>query len=102
VIKPSNSTYLTNHGWIKLKKDHIPGLGDTLDFCVIGAGFDTKRAQTTTGKLAYGVKWNVWHIGCLENKQEVIEQVYLLLFLLMIECATRICSIVYGDLESSK
>ena len=77
VIKPANSPYLGNHNWIKLKKDYIPGLGDTLDFCIVGAGFDSKRAKSA-GKLLHGMKWNVLHVGCLENKDGVVQRVSLL------------------------
>lgn len=77
VLKPSKASYSGRHGWIKLKKDYIPGLGDALDFCVVGAGFDTARARDM--KSSQGQKWNIWHIGCLENKPEVIEQVCVML-----------------------
>lgn len=74
VLKPSNSPYLGRHNWIKLKKDYIPGLGDNLDFCLVGAGYDPTRALGTL-KPQHGAKWNVWHVGCLENKVDVIERV---------------------------
>jgi DNA ligase 4 len=73
VIKPANAPYIDHHNWIKLKKDYIPGLGDTLDFCLVGAGFSAERARKA-GK-SIGTKWNVWHVGCLENKEDVIERV---------------------------
>jgi DNA ligase-4 len=59
---------------LKLKKDYIPGLGDTLDLCIVGAGFDTTRARDGI-KAQQNAKYNIWHVGCLENKQEVIEEV---------------------------
>jgi DNA ligase-4 len=59
---------------MKLKKDYIPGLGDTLDFCIVGAGFDATRARDGI-KAQQNVKWNTWHIGCLENKHQVVEEV---------------------------
>lgn len=57
--------------WIKLKKDYIPGLGDTADFSLIGARYDPKDAQhlSDTGHLS----WTRFFIGCLENKDAVIQ-----------------------------
>ena len=74
VLKPSDAPYYASPTWLKLKQDHIPGLGDTLDFCLIGASFDPKRDQNS-GKHPQGVKWNVWHVACLENKPDVLEYV---------------------------
>jgi DNA ligase 4 len=74
VVKPANAPYTGRHGWMKLKKDHIPGLGDNLDFCIVGAGFDAEYARDG-GKPQQGQKWNTWHIGCLENKSQVLENV---------------------------
>jgi DNA ligase 4 len=74
VLKPANSQYSGRHGWLKLKKDYIPGLGDTLDFCIVGAGFDPTRARDGI-KAQQNAKYNIWHIGCLENKRQVIEEV---------------------------
>ncbi|KAI4114287.1 MAG: hypothetical protein LQ345_004905 [Seirophora villosa] len=77
VLKPVDAPYFSNrktsrglpaHCWIKLKKDYIPGLGDTADFAVVGAGYDAKRsAQLKCPDL----KWTHFHIGCLRNKEEV-------------------------------
>jgi DNA ligase 4 len=75
VLKPAKSPYLGYHNWIKLKKDYIPGLGDLHDFCLVGAGYDPTRAKSTV-RLPSVAKWNVWHVGCLENKDDVTELVY--------------------------
>ncbi|KAL8721985.1 MAG: hypothetical protein Q9181_007589 [Wetmoreana brouardii] len=76
VLKPSNASYFspdssgssTARCWIKLKKDYIPGLGDTADFAVVGAGYDATRAAQLN---CPGLKWTHFHIGCLRNKKEV-------------------------------
>lgn len=44
VDAPSNST-LRRHRTVKLKKDFIPGCGDTLDFIILGARWDQKRGN---------------------------------------------------------
>lgn len=77
VLKPSDSAYFSHgrssrslpaHCWIKLKKDYIPGLGDTVDFAVVGAGFDATRAAQLH---CPGLKWTHFHIGCLRNQEQV-------------------------------
>ena len=77
VLKPSDEPYVNFHFqkakfpscWIKLKKDYIPGLGDTAEFAVIGAGYDAAEAANF-GNL--GLSWTHFHIGCLQNKKEVL------------------------------
>ena len=75
VLKPSAEPYISLQEttsrpsfWIKLKKDYIAGLGDTADFAIVGAGFDSNCARSTCVK---GLRWTHFHIGCLENKDEV-------------------------------
>ena len=78
VLKPCDEPYFTmmrqskdNYAgcWIKLKKDYIQGLGDTADFAVVGAGYDSKAAKTASIK---NLSWTHFHIACLENKEDVL------------------------------
>ncbi|KAL2000795.1 hypothetical protein VTN02DRAFT_2599 [Thermoascus thermophilus] len=55
--------------WIKLKKDYIPGLGDTADFALIGGRYDAKDAAAL--KDIDKLSWTHFHVGCLENKDAV-------------------------------
>lgn len=78
VMKPIDEPYVNLQSqslgdyrscWIKMKKDKIPGLGDTADFAVIGARYDGQEA------LKLGVTelpWTSFYIGCLQNKAEVL------------------------------
>ncbi|KAL8924259.1 MAG: hypothetical protein Q9172_002772 [Xanthocarpia lactea] len=80
VIKPLDEPYFGSRqasrngpagGWIKLKKDYIPGLGDTADFAVVGAGYDASRAARLKCLMT---KWTHFHLGCLRNQKEVKEK----------------------------
>ncbi|MCJ1395352.1 hypothetical protein MMC18_008236 [Xylographa bjoerkii] len=77
VLKPADEPYVNfqpwvvddyRSDWIKLKKDYIPGLGDTAEFAVVGAGYDAKEASRLG--LTH-LPWTVFHIGALSNKEEV-------------------------------
>jgi DNA ligase-4 len=53
MLKPLSSKYndyRSRHKWVKLKKDFIPGAGDTLDFVVVGASWQKQRARELLGK----------------------------------------------------
>ena len=80
VLKPCEAPYFamssktsdpTARCWIKLKRDYIPGLGDSADFAVIGAGYEASRAAELHQDR---LKWTHFHLGCLRNKKEVIEK----------------------------
>ncbi len=66
--KPSPGQYPSC--WIKMKKDYIKGLGDTADFAVVGAGYDVNEAKKFCG---LNPNWTHFHIGCLNNKDEVMQ-----------------------------
>lgn len=54
---------------IRLKKDYIPGLGDTADLIIVGGRRDARDEQEIgAGKLW----WTSFYIGCMENKEEVV------------------------------
>ena len=54
-----------NNGFIKLKKDYIQGLGDTINFTIIGGCRDLINEQELgMGKL----QQTSFYIRCLENK----------------------------------
>jgi DNA ligase-4 len=71
VLKGCDDPYISLNSakaFIKLKKDYIPGLGDTADFAIVGGHRDAKDEQELgIGKLW----WTSFYIGCLENKEEV-------------------------------
>ncbi|KAL4882286.1 hypothetical protein BJY04DRAFT_217604 [Aspergillus karnatakaensis] len=57
--------------WIKLKKDYIPGLGDTLDLALVGATYNARDASVLGFKK--DSSWTHFFVGCLENKEDVLQ-----------------------------
>lgn len=77
VLKPTDGPYFSvrdprpgcfDGQVIKLKKDYIPGLGDTADFAVLGASYNAADAHA--GHIVG--KYTSFAIGCLDNKEEVL------------------------------
>ncbi|EEP79119.1 conserved hypothetical protein [Uncinocarpus reesii 1704] len=74
VLKGSDEPYLPlfqesaniNFGhWIKLKKEYIPGLGDSADFALIGARYDPQDAVQCQN--IKDLSWTSFFVGCLEG-----------------------------------
>ncbi|RAK84969.1 hypothetical protein BO79DRAFT_274030 [Aspergillus costaricaensis CBS 115574] len=81
VLKASEDPYFTIFSddkdnpsfgrWIKLKKDYIPGLGDTVDLAIIGARYNSRDAMAI--KQVKKLSWTEFFIGCLVNKEMVVQ-----------------------------
>lgn len=78
ILKPCHDPYFWTKGhaktkyssaWIKLKKDYIPGLGDTADFAIIGASYSPVEASKYKHEK---LSWTRFYIGCLTNKYDVL------------------------------
>lgn len=55
MLKPLVSCYNDRRShlrWVKLKKDFIPGAGDTLDFHIVGARWSRDRGRELLGQSA--------------------------------------------------
>ena len=53
MLKRLQSRYCSQtleHKWVKLKKDFIPGAGDTKDFNVVGASWQMARGRELGGE----------------------------------------------------
>ncbi|KAL4781100.1 hypothetical protein BJX76DRAFT_363878 [Aspergillus varians] len=57
--------------WIKLKKDYIPGLGDTIDLALVGAAYNSRDASTLG--FVKEASWTHFFVGCLVNKDGVLQ-----------------------------
>ncbi|KAL5355649.1 hypothetical protein BJX96DRAFT_170872 [Aspergillus floccosus] len=57
--------------WIKLKKDYIPGLGDTVDLAIVGGAYKSRDALSLNH--ARKLSWTHFFIGCLTNKDAVLQ-----------------------------
>lgn len=76
VLKPVNEPYFAraharnrnDSRWIKIKKDCIPGHGDTADLVALGGGYDPKAASRFRMPE---LSWTHIFIGCLKNQNDV-------------------------------
>ncbi|KAJ5177234.1 uncharacterized protein N7482_003111 [Penicillium canariense] len=57
--------------WIKLKKDYIPGLGDTVDLALVGAWYNAQEAAAF--EPTKQLRWTHFLVGCLLNKTAFLQ-----------------------------
>ena len=74
-VKPLNSRYngfRSEHRWTKLKKDYIPGEGDTSSFVVLAASHEKARGR----ELGVGIgTFTTFYVGLLKNRNDLIRDV---------------------------
>ncbi|TFY72020.1 hypothetical protein EVG20_g1000 [Dentipellis fragilis] len=69
VLKVDESRYRDHQlPWIKLKRDYIPGHGDSLDLVVVGAGWDKSRGRELRVSPS---TLTTFYIGLLSNSDEM-------------------------------
>ena len=81
ILKNADSLYVPGErklNWLKLKRDHIHGLADTLDLAVLGAYHGTKFGKKGLSHFLLGVwreEHNIWEtftkVGTGYNRQEL-------------------------------
>ncbi|SGY45760.1 BQ5605_C001g00336 [Microbotryum silenes-dioicae] len=71
MLKPLTGVYNELHDnrrWIKLKKDFIPGCGDTIDVHVLGASWKKERGRDQLGKQVPTTVYTTFFIGFLASE----------------------------------
>lgn len=58
--------------WIKLKKEYIPGLGDSVDLVLIGARYDA--SDTMQRKSDRNITWTSFFVGCLDGNDRTSDE----------------------------
>ncbi|KAF8957438.1 hypothetical protein BDZ97DRAFT_1669960 [Flammula alnicola] len=72
VLKAEDSRYNDyRKPWVKLKKDYIPGHGDTVDMVVLGASWEKIRGRSLR---VPPTTFTTFYIGALENKKETLQK----------------------------
>ncbi|GAA5998995.1 uncharacterized protein JCM10292_003242 [Rhodotorula paludigena] len=72
MLKPLSSLYndmRPKQRWIKLKKDFIPGAGDTLDFHIVGASWQKHRGREL---LVPPTVWTTFFVGLRADKLGIL------------------------------
>ena len=90
VVKDCEAPYMSIYSGvqqIKLKKDYIPGLGDSADLLVVGGRYDRKEIWAQREK---GISWTTFYLACLINKEAVLHSEVKPIFR-MVASVTRPC-----------
>ncbi|KAG6844737.1 hypothetical protein H0H87_004069 [Tephrocybe sp. NHM501043] len=57
--------------WVKLKKDYIPGYGDTVDMAIVGVSWERERGRVLRVPPS---TMTTFYIGGVENPEEILHQ----------------------------
>ncbi|KAH9443616.1 hypothetical protein Pst134EA_032526 [Puccinia striiformis f. sp. tritici] len=69
MLKTAESIYndsRSEHKWLKVKKDYIQGCGDTADYAIIGAAWDSRGRE-----LGVPTSTSSWYIGLSDNLLDI-------------------------------
>ncbi|KIY50333.1 DNA ligase/mRNA capping enzyme, partial [Fistulina hepatica ATCC 64428] len=70
VVKADESAYNDwTCQWVKLKRDYIPGLGDSVDLVVVGAGWEKERARDLRVPVS---TLTTFYLGVITNKEQMV------------------------------
>ncbi|KAI9618950.1 hypothetical protein H4Q26_012207 [Puccinia striiformis f. sp. tritici PST-130] len=71
MLKTAESIYndsRSEHKWLKVKKDYIQGCGDTADYAIIGAAWDSRRGRELGVPTS---TFTSWYIGLSDNLLDI-------------------------------